>query len=204
MDKNQIETFFQVMAENLPCEITVALTGAAAGSLMGRVRPSLDIDFGILPRENALTPQTWQLLEASIDKATQKTGIAAQYARDIDRWSMISFLDYADHLRFFKKIGNIRVCFLAPEYWSIGKMGRFLDLDLQDILTVMTQEKTDPQRLAGIWGKALKASIPSTASSDFKKRVEYFFRTHGTQIWGKSFNTDKTLESFHSGAGIKK
>ena len=203
MNKQEIDAYFKIVGAQLPYEVTIALTGAVAGSLMGRIRPSRDIDFAVLTPDKNPTAQEWSQIEGAIKKASERTGIPAQYAHDIDHWSMISFLDYADHQKLYKVLGKAKVCFLSPEYWSIGKMGRFLDLDVQDIITVLKKEKTDPDKLAVIWGKALKASIPSTASSEFKKRVDYFFRTHGEQIWGKKFKVSSMVNRFHECAGIK-
>ncbi len=203
MDKQQIEDFFKAIDGSLSFPVTVALTGAAAGSLMGRIRPSLDIDFAVFSPGKELSQDMWQELEQAINNAVKTTGIAAEYARDIDRWSMISLLDYADHLRFHKQIQKVKICFLAPEYWAIGKLGRFLDLDLQDILLVFTKEKPNAQKVAALWGKALKASVPSTASIEFKRRVEYFFKMHGAKIWGKPFDPQKAIRQFHEHAHIR-
>src|SRR5688500_10430523 len=47
VNRRQIDRFFETLAAELEAPARVYLTGAAAGALMGRVRPSDDIDFGL-------------------------------------------------------------------------------------------------------------------------------------------------------------
>ncbi len=89
MNRKQIERFFMVLAKELTIPARIILTGAAAGSLWGHLRPSLDIDFAIQPRRR--TRQHWERIEQAIQRTVQLTGIRANYAEDIDRWSPISF-----------------------------------------------------------------------------------------------------------------
>src|SRR3989338_10178358 len=91
MSPEQIDRFFRTLAKELKTPTTVILTGAAAGSLLGHVRASADVDFAILTGSD--DPGRWQQLEAAIARAERLTKIQAQYAEDIDRWSSISLLD---------------------------------------------------------------------------------------------------------------
>lgn len=201
MDKNQIDRFFKVLAEELDEKATVILTGAAAGAIWGQIRPSVDIDFAIelVKRDN----DAWQKFETAIARTIKLTGVQANYAEDIDRWGLITLLDYKRHTHFYKRFGNLEVRLLNPIYWSIGKMTRYLDPDIRDMIHVFKKQQILPAKLARIWGQALKHSPHSTALIQFRKQVEYFLRSHGHTIWGKQFNTESTIRRFYKTAGIK-
>src|SRR3989338_3441186 len=108
MTPQQIARFFTVMARALDAPATVVLTGAAAGTLMGAGRPSLDVDFAVvLPWGRPAVP--WSRVEQAVQAATRQTGIAAQFAEDISRWSLISFLEYRRHTRPYRRFGRLDV-----------------------------------------------------------------------------------------------
>jgi len=86
MEKRQIERFFQILSRFVPGKCKVILTGAAAGSLLGSVRLSRDIDFAL---EFLGNKDDWEKLEEAIHKTEQLTGVPAQYAQDISRWGII-------------------------------------------------------------------------------------------------------------------
>jgi len=47
LNRRLINRFFKILSSNLEEKARVILTGAAAGNLLGDVRPSNDIDFAI-------------------------------------------------------------------------------------------------------------------------------------------------------------
>ncbi len=202
MNQQQIEHFFKIVDAEFRQDVRIILTGAAAGTIWGSTRPSLDIDFGIELKD--CSEQNWQRLESAIRKAVKETGIQANYAEDIDRWGMITLLDYSSNTKLYKKCGKLALFVLDPAYWSIGKMTRFLDPDIQDMIQVFHKKKIPPARLAKIWGEALRKSLRSTFIERFRRQVESFFVSFGKKIWGKSFDSAKAIKQFHKFAGIDK
>ncbi len=195
MNPRQIDRFFHVLAQELPQSARVIVTGAAAGSLWGCVRPSVDIDFAIqLFRRGR---KGWSQVDAAVDRAVTLTGISANYAEDIDRWGLISLLDYRRRTTLYRKFSNLEVRLLDPAYWSIGKITRYLDPDVQDLVAVLTRRRVPAAQLIRVWARALRASPPSTARSRFRQQAEHFLRTYGRTIWGKRFDSDRTVRQFH-------
>ncbi|OGX41042.1 MAG: hypothetical protein A3C53_06665 [Omnitrophica WOR_2 bacterium RIFCSPHIGHO2_02_FULL_68_15] len=202
MTPQQIARFFTVMARALDAPATVVLTGAAAGTLMGAGRPSLDVDFAVvLPWGRPAVP--WSRVEQAVQAATRQTGIAAQFAEDISRWSLISFLEYRRHTRPYRRFGRLDVRVLEPPYWAIGKLTRYLDLDVEDLIRVLRRARLAPEPLARLWGRALKASPRSDACWSFRRHVETFFHRHGPAIWGRAFASARALAAFHRAAGLQ-
>ncbi|MBI1979432.1 MAG: hypothetical protein HYS58_01565 [Elusimicrobia bacterium] len=195
MGKNQINRFFQVLSQFVPSKCKVILTGAAAGSLMGSIRLSRDIDFAVELVKSS--HDSWGKLESAIHKTEQLTGIPAQYAQDIGRWGMISLMDYKKHTLGYQRFGLLEVRILEPEYWSLGKISRFLEPDIQDMISVFKAQKVSLDKLVTIWGLALKNSPPSSHLFQFRMQVEEFLRVWGKSIWGQEFNFDKTLQRFY-------
>ena len=195
MNPRQIDRFFHVLARELPQPTRVIVTGAAAGSLWGCVRPSLDIDFAIQLVRRGRTH--WAQVDAAVDRAVTLTGISANYAEDIDRWGLISLLDYRRRTTLYRKFSNLEVRLLDPAYWSIGKITRYLDPDVQDLVAVLTRRRVPAARLIRVWARALRASPPSTARPHFRRQAEHFLRTYGRTIWGRRFDSDQAVQQFH-------
>jgi hypothetical protein len=202
MDIRQIEQFFKIIDAGFRQNAKVILTGAAAAAVWGCTRPSVDIDFAIEIADRS--DPNWQHLESAIRLATDKTGIQANYAEDIDRWGMVTLLDYKRNTRLYKKYGNLTILLLDPAYWSIGKMTRFIDPDIQDMIQVFRKKRSSPAKLARVWGKALKESPRSAALIRFRRQVESFFESYGTGIWGRTFKASNAITLFHKSAGIVK
>jgi len=202
MDIRQIDQFFKIIDTEFGQNAKVILTGAAAGTLWGSTRPSMDIDFAIEIKNKS--EANWQQLESAIRKATENTGIQANYAEDIDRWGMVTLLDYKSNTKLYKKYGKLALMVLDPAYWSIGKMTRFIDPDIQDMNQVFRKKKISAAKLAEVWGKALKESPRSTTLIRFRRQVESFFESYGTKIWGRTFDSSKAIRQFHKSAGIVK
>lgn len=205
MNKKQIDRFFEVLNQNMASgaiikrKIKIILTGAAAGALLGGSRPSIDIDFAISSDKGYL-----DRTEDAIKRTCDITGTPANFSEDIDRWSQITFLDYKKHTLPYKTFGIIEVAILSPLYWSIGKVTRYLDPDVDDLVRVLKNNPVSAQGLAKLWGKALSNSPRSAASFLFRTNVEHFFKTYGFTIWGKNFDQNKCLEVFWNSCGIKK
>jgi hypothetical protein len=200
MNRRQIDTFFQVLSDEWNRKLVVLLTGAAAGTIWGQVRPSMDIDFAV--QVSRKDKETWEQLEAAIERTVRLTGTQANYAEDIDRWGLITLLDYKRHTHGYKIFGPLRVRVLDPAYWSIGKMTRYLDPDIRDMIQVFKRQKVPAARLARLWGRALKRSPRSAALIQFRRQVEDFLRTYGPTIWGRKFDPGNTVRRFYREAGI--
>ncbi len=201
MDPKVIDRFFRILAEEFDQPATVILTGAAAGSLLGHIRASRDIDFAVQPvRRDA---RAWERLADAIDRTMQQVGIEVNYAEDIDRWSSITLLDYRRHTTTYRRFGKLQVRVLDPVYWSIGKLGRYLEIDVNDVVAVLARHRVPVNRALEIWGAALRASPRSAAVFQFRRQVEHFLRTYGRTIWGKQFDADDAVRHFHRTAGIR-
>jgi len=200
MNRRQVDTFFRVLAEQSNEKVTILLTGAAAGAVWGHVRPSVDVDFAVQLRTGE--KKSWEKVAAAIKRTVQLTGIQANYAEDIDRWGLITLLDYKRRTLPYRRFGLLQVRLLDPAYWSIGKMTRYLDPDVRDMVQVFKRQKVPADRLARLWGAALKKSPRSAALFQFRRQVEDFLQTYGSTIWGKKFDAGKTLRLFYREAGI--
>lgn len=200
MNQRQIDRFFQVLSRQFNEDVVVLLTGAAAGTIWGQARPSVDVDFAVQMRRP--NDETWEKLEAAIERTVKLTGIQANYAEDIDRWGLITLLDYKRRTHPYRRFGRLQVRLLDPGYWSIGKMTRYLDPDVTDMVRVFKRQKIPAGRLARLWGRALKRSPRSTALLQFRRQVEDFLRTYGPTIWGRKFDAGKTMRRFYKAAGI--
>ncbi len=201
MTKEQIDRFFQTLAERLEGPATVILIGAAAGTLWGNVRPSLDVDFAI--QLSGKKPQDWMNVAEAVEQTVRLTGIQANFAEDIDRWGMISLMDYRQQTRPYRRFGSLEVQLLHPVYWAIGKLNRFLVSDINDVVAVFKSQDVSAEEASQVWGQALKSSPPSAALLSFRKQVERFFKEHGRTIWGPSFDAAPAIAVFYRAAGIR-
>ena len=110
MRKRQIDLFFRELDRALETKAEIILLGASAGSLMGHIRPSFDIDFEIRlgRRRNKKTT------EGMIMQTARKTGVAVNFSENVDHWSMISYLEYRRTAVPYKKFGKLNVKLIAP------------------------------------------------------------------------------------------
>lgn len=204
MNRRQIDRFFRKLSQRFDRSATIILTGAAAGSLLGRVRPTLDLDFALkLKGPPRAREDKWKAFARAICEVSQQTGIAVQYAEDIDGWSSITFLDYTRRTHLYRRFGKLEVRLLDPAYWAIGKITRYLDPDVRDLIAVIKKQKVSSAQLARVLGRALRHSPRSTACSLFRRHVESFFSTSGRTIWGRQFKPEAAIRLFHRFAGIK-
>lgn len=204
MRSAEIDRFFRELAREFTNPCTVILTGAGAGAIYGRVRATMDLDFALeftAPRRRS-PDNLWEAFEAGVSRVSAKTGIAAQYAEDIDRRSSITYLDYQRHTLAYKTFGSIEVRLMEPVYWAIGKMTRFLDPDIEDMIRVFKKNRVAQEEIAEVMGRALRESPRSTACDLFRRQVELFFRNFGRRVWGKAFDPENAILLFHKSARI--
>lgn len=202
MNRRRIDGFLRTLAAELRVPARAYLTGAAAAALWGRVRPSLDIDLGLELRTRS--SRRWdEAIEQAVARTTRATGIPASVAEDIDRWGMITLLDYRRSSRLYRRFGALEVRLLDPVNWSIGKLTRALDTDIEDVVEVFRRQSVDDRRAARTWGRALRASPPSTSQLRFRRNVEAFFAGEGRRVWGRSFDAAAAIGGFHRAARIR-
>jgi len=182
--KRQLDLFFAELDRSLGQPAVIILTGAGAGSLMGHIRPSLDIDFEI--RLKNPSKRNKLRLAKILREVSGRLGTAINFSEDIGHWSMISFLDYRRTALPYRRFGKLTVKLMAPAYWTIGKMARFYELDIQDMIKVIRKQRLKPDQLLRIWKRALAASPLSRELGQFKEHVNYFLKTYGRKLWGKS------------------
>ncbi|HMF42876.1 MAG TPA: hypothetical protein VKQ32_19525 [Polyangia bacterium] len=195
MTRRRIEDFLAILARELKRPARAYVTGAAAAALWGRVRPSVDIDIGVqlIGRRGAAD---WQVVEEAVKRTTRLTAIPANVAEDIDRWGMITLLDYRRSSRRYRRFGQLEVRLLDPINWSIGKLTRFLGSDIRDVAVVFRKKGIRAAAAARIWGRALRASPASTSQFQFRRNVEQFLATEGRAIWGREFEVAPALAVF--------
>ena len=196
MNKSQIDRYFKVLAKLYPKECRIILTGAVAGVLYGRIRPTMDIDFSVRTGQ-------WDDFSKVVEEARLRTGIVAQYAEDIDRWSAITLMDYEKHTYLYRRFGSIEIRLMEPPYWAIGKLSRYLDTDIQDLVKVFKKTNTHWRDVSSVAGEALRKSPKSTACSQFRRQVEDFLKNQGRKVWKQRFTFEEAIILFHKHAGIR-
>ncbi len=200
MKRKKIDLFFRELDRGLKAGGQIILTGAAAGALYGNIRPSLDLDFEIQLRGRRLNHAK---IDSAIKSASSRAGVAVNYSEDISHWSMIEYLDYRRRTIPYKRIGKLNVRLMAPEYWTIGKVTRFLEIDILDLTKVIKKKRLKSGMLIKLWGRALRKSRLSKASSCFRDHVIYFLKTYGKKVWGKDFDLTKSTVLFKKCARIQ-
>lgn len=183
MKPSDIDIFFTELDRALRIPSVIILTGASAGMLMGHIRPSLDIDFEIRPVEENKKLRLGDNLPQAIQAATRRVPVAVDYSGDISQWSQIDFLDYRKTALDYKQIGKLQIKIISPEYWTIGKMTRFVAQDIEDIKIIIKSKKIKSIPLINLWAKALTSSELSLARSSFKRHVHDFITTYAQPLW---------------------
>ena len=201
MTPRAIERFFQTLAQEFEGPAALILTGAAAGALWGHIRPSQDVDFAV--QLGGRRPTRWEQFQQAVDRTAQRTGIQVNYAEDIDRWGSITLLDYRRHTTPYRRFGPLTIRLLDPIYWSIGKLDRYYDLDVNDAVAVLKRRRVPAASVIRVWANALRASPRSTSLAQFRNQVEHFLRAHGRTVWGRRFDPDAALRQFHRAAGLR-
>jgi hypothetical protein len=198
----ELDRFFEELDKEFGHPLNILITGAVAGFIMGHIRPSDDIDFEVLLPDKNPPIHLKEKLEASIKQVSLRLGIPAQYTENIGGWSQITLLDYREQALFYKKIGHIEIKFLAPEYWAIGKLTRYLPLDSKDLISVLKANQVDALKLTAHLAKALRSSPLSDRSREFKDHVLDFLKNDGKKIWGEDFIAETYIRQFKNQAGM--
>ena len=179
---SQLDRFFKELAGRWKKPVRIILTGAWAVVAWGTPRASHDVDFEV----DHLAPRDAPAFDAAARAAGEAAGLAVQYSTDIDRWSSIVLLDYRRKTQPLKRVGAIDVRVLDQQHWSIGKIARYVDTDVQDLVEVFRRVKPDPVQLATFWRRAIARSPLSTQQWPTKRQALDFFRRHGRTVWGRT------------------
>ena len=191
MKREDVGRFFSELSKRWTIPTEILLLGGAGALVMGGNRPTMDVDFEVHIRSRAAS---WEAFARVVAGVSEKTGIGAQYAESIDRWSQIALGDYRRHTLPVSRFGSLKVRVLQPEHWSIGKIARYWDQDIQDMIAVFSRRRPDPAAVARVWAQAIARSPKSTQLALVRRQALHFFRTFGGQIWGPSFRSE-TVES---------
>lgn len=202
MRKKQIHSFFTELDRQLKTPAEAIVTGAAAASLMGYLRPSQDIDFEIRFKEKKGRGRGASRLESAVRKAEKKAGVAANYSSDISHWSMIDYLNYRTRAIPYRVFGRLNVRVISPAHWTIGKLARFFEIDALDLRKVLKKKKLRPGPLIELWARVLRKSPLSLAKGDFRDHAIDFLKTYGKKVWGKDFDTERAVQQFKRAAKI--
>jgi hypothetical protein len=194
MKINDVVMFFSEVDKRVTFPIEVVLTGGAAGVLYGLKRVTYDIDFEVRILKAGDKNKRWEDIQKVFDEVARLTRITPQYADDLDRWSAIA-LPSKKNSRF-QKVGKVDIRLLDPALWAIGKLTRFLDTDISDLLSVLKLVKPKASVCVRTWGEALRKSPPSPAQTSFRKQVDYFLMQYAKAIWGKSADPEKLKALF--------
>jgi hypothetical protein len=199
-----LEAFFEALARLVPGPVKIILTGGAEALLLGSARPTADIDFGVaLMIRGEAGERAWTDVEPAIAEASREAAVVIHYSADIDRWSAIAMPNYRRHTRFYRRYGRVTVHLLEPAYWAVPKLARYLDTDRLDLQVVLHSQGVQPQYLARLCGRALRASPRSTSLFLFRQHVEDFLRWHGASVWGSDYDAEAAVRVFHRSAGIR-
>lgn len=191
MRKGDIDRFFRELGKVIHVPIRIYLTGGIASWFLGGSRPTEDIDFGL-----RVPGSQWQEAEKAIRETSLRLAIPVQFSEDIGRWGMVGISDYEKGARLYKKFGKVSVYLLDTAKWSVGKINRYYQSDVDDLRAVFRKQRPDPKKLIKIWAKALKGSPKSSSHLLFVKTAEDFLRSYGVEIWGRGFNARQRIEEF--------
>jgi len=195
-----LKKFFLALARRLPSPAKLTLTGGGEAMVLGGRRPTGDLDFSFaVPGGKLILPVE---IEAAIAAASQETGVVVQYSTDIDRWSQVTIPRAKRKVRFYQRVGPLTVQLLEPKCWAVYKLARYLDSDVEDLVSVLRRQKVSWPALARLCGESLRSSPRSTQLYLFRRQVEHFFKQHGIKVWGKNFKSHKAIAVFHRAAKI--
>lgn len=195
MTPRQIDRYFKTLDRLLARPAEIIVVGASAGALMGHIRPSFAIDFEIRLKGKK-SAASRRLIAQAVEIAARENGVAVNYSENIGGGSRIHYLDYRKMAETYKKIGKLKVKIAAPAYWTIGKMARFLELDIQDMVQIIKKKKIAPEILIRIWARALNSSDLSLELGQFRDHVLYFLRNYGQRVWGRKFDIQRHVDKF--------
>jgi hypothetical protein len=194
LNLEQAEAYFNDLGRQLPAQTVIVLTGGIAASLLADARTTDDIDFAVIKP----LLKHWDAVAGTLTRLAAKRGIQVQFSEDLDRWSSVTLLDWKKHTRLHRRSGKLEVRILDPLYFSIGKITRSRQGDIDDLVAVLKAQKTDWRPLVKLWAKALQKSPRSTALPLVKQQMLTFLKDQGPGIWGKHFRAQEAASAFEA------
>ncbi len=185
MRKSDVDRFFRELSRSVRVPVKVYLTGGIASWFWGGERPTADIDFGLKAVQGR--GEVGDL----IVETSRRLSIPVQFSEDISRWGMVGIRHYEKGARLHRRFGQVAVYLLDPMIWSIGKISRYYQSDVADLVAVFRKQKPAPGEVVQCWCRALRESPKSTAQLLFKKTAEDFLTTYGVAVWGRKFKPAK-------------
>ena len=175
-DKRDIEHFFKRLSEFITEDIDIYLLGGCALIILGASRATQDIDFEIRGASDETIERIQQFCN---DK-----NIPVNFSEDAGMWGMISINNNRNTALPYCDFGKISVRILAPLDMSIGKIERFTDIDVQDIIFIIKKFSINAEELLTAWARALNKSLKSEKNFLFRRQVESFIKTYSKKLWG--------------------
>lgn len=195
MTSKDVVRFFTALSRRWTGSLDVILIGGAAAVLAGSRRMTRDVDFEVRLGLGS-QPEDGDGVAEAIRRATLDSGVRAQFAVDIERWSDVALPGYRASARPWKRFGTVRVKLLAPAWYVASKLRRGARKDFDDAVLVGRATRLAWRPVARTLGDAVRASPPSTHLPPFKARCEYFFERYGRLLWGPRFDSAAALIVF--------
>jgi hypothetical protein len=177
MTRKDIDRFFEEFSNHCSRPVQIYLTGGVASWFLGGSRPTRDIDFAVSDGSEDIV--------RGLEDVSRDLRIPIQYSDDIQRWGMINVPNIYENATPYKNFGAVSVHLLAPEKWAIGKLNRYLESDLEDLIAVFRKQKPDLLATLAYWRRALRESPASPQQALFKRQAGHFLKHYGKSIWGK-------------------
>ncbi|MBF0491937.1 MAG: hypothetical protein HQM15_04075 [Deltaproteobacteria bacterium] len=190
MNKKKLEQFFKNISKRLKYPAEFYLTGGVAAWFLGNSRPTEDLDFALKCKTN------WEEISKELQLVSKNDQIPIEFSEDISRWGMVGYSDFTKGAKLIRQYPKLKIYLLDPVIWSVGKMNRFTENDVRDILKVFRKQKVSFHKVIKIWSEALKNSPKSSEQILFIKKVEAFFKKEGHKIWAKNFDEKKAFMDF--------
>ena len=174
--KKGVNHFFKRLSKFITEDIDIYLLGGCALIILDASRTTQDIDFEIRGANNETIER--------IQQFCNEENIPINFSEDAGKWGMISISDNRKTALPYDKFGKITVKILDPFDMSIGKIERFTDIDIQDVIFLIKKFSMKPEELLTAWAKALNRSTKSEKTFLFRKQVESFIITYSKKTWG--------------------
>ena len=200
MTPEKVDQFFLGLSHRYPLPLKAVITGGSAAVLYGAPRATRDIDFELKEGKRFKPSPNQSSLEAAVESSRGEAQIAVEYTEDWDRTSSIARPRVSPRPIPYKTFGKTRVFLMHPLPWSIGKLCRFIESDIEDLAAIFRLKqralKITPTKAVDYWGRALGESPRSSEQEQFRNHVREFLQNHGAAIWGSSLKPDPLFESF--------
>lgn len=177
MNPKKLVPFFEEVGKQLKSPVRVVLTGGAVLGIYAQARFTQDLNFAVEAAEG---------FEAAVEifeRVAVKHDLDLQYSEDIGNWSQLSLLDWRQNTIHLGTYWKLTVDVLSPLYFSLGKIARSMEQDLQDISDVFRAKNVRGEDVVALWIRALKESPKSSAIPAIKKYMKEFLSTGGRGIW---------------------